>query len=225
MYERTLDRRVSFDPKSRSFPIRAVIPAAVVKPRSYTWSCAFNLDQGSEGACVGFAWAHELGARPVVVAESSNMLAQAVYKEAQKIDEWPGESYSGTSVLAGAKIILAHRWMDEYRWAFGLDDLIMAVGYKGPAVLGVNWHTGMFSPDQKGYIHATGNVEGGHAILCRAVNIKQRRFLLHNSWGADWGPSRGTAWIDFEDMDKLLHESGEACVPVRRRQSQWPQAA
>lgn len=210
---RTLDRLVQFDERSRSFAVREAIKQ--VAPRSYTWSCLFHLDQGSEGACVGFSWAHELGARPIVVKKASPKVALDIYKAAQKVDAWPGENYSGTSVIAGAKVVQAWSWITEYRWAFGLDDLIMAVGYKGPAVLGVNWYSGMFSPDAKGQLHVSGSLAGGHAILCRGVNLKLRRFLLHNSWGADWG-NNSTAWISFEDMERLLHEQGEACIPVRR---------
>lgn len=215
--ERKLDRRVQFDAKSRSFPIRTLL--APKAPRSFTWSCYANLDQGQEGACVGFAWAQELAARPLVVANATERLAQGIYAEAKKLDEWEGEEYSGTSVLAGAKVLCQQGWMDEYRWAFGLDDLILAVGYKGPAVLGLNWYEGMFQPDPKGYIHPSGSLAGGHAILCRSVNVKQRRFMLHNSWGVGWGSYKGAAWISFEDMDRLLHEAGEACIPVRRTRS------
>lgn len=212
--ERTFDRLVQFDERSRAYGIREVVAG---KPRAYTHNCNFWLDQGREGACVGFAWAHELGAKPVVVAEASNELALSIYREAQKIDEWEGENYSGTSVIAGAKAAQAKGYIQGYRWAFGLDDLILAVGRGGgPAVLGVNWYSGMFDTDSEGYIHVTGSVQGGHAILCRALDVKKRRFLLHNSWGRDWGRG-GTAWISYDDMERLLHEQGEACIPTIRR--------
>lgn len=208
----TLDRLVEFDERSRAFPIRAVVPA---KPRSYTWACAPVLDQGSEGACVGFAWTHELAARPVVVAEASDDLARSVYREAQKVDQWPGEGYEGTSVIAGAKVLGGRGWLSEYRWAFGIDDLILAVGLKGPAVLGINWYSGMFGLDADGYVRPTGRVAGGHAILCRGVSLPMERFLVHNSWGPGWGRS-GLAWLAFNDAERLLGEDGEACIPVRR---------
>ena len=37
-------------------------------------------------------------------------------------------------------------------------------------------------------------VEGGHAFVLAGVRHKngQRQFLVHNSWGADWGDKGGT---------------------------------
>ena len=53
-----LDRIKYFDKRSRGYPIRRMV--ARKKMRSYTWRCNVHLDQGSEGACVGFGVAHEL---------------------------------------------------------------------------------------------------------------------------------------------------------------------
>lgn len=211
-YDSRLDRVVQFDERSRAFPIRELVPK---KQRSYTWRCDEWLDQGREGACVGFAWAHDMAARPKVIVTNTQQ-ALLIYREAQRLDEWPGEAYSGTSVLAGAKVVSKLGYMPQYRWAFGLDDLILAVGYAGPAVLGINWYEGMYDTDAKGYIHPTGQLMGGHAILCHSVNIPGKYFVLHNSWGKDNFGVQGKAKISFDDMGRLLHEQGEACVPVVR---------
>jgi len=208
-----LDRIVHFDEKSREYPIRTLV--ATKKPRSYTWKVNSWLDQGSEGACVGFSWSHELAGRPKEVVGVTNLTARAVYQRAQQIDEWDGESYEGTSVLAGAKTIQEMAYMKEYRWAFGLDDLILAVGYQGPAVLGVNWYKSMYDIDSKGFIRVEGDLLGGHAIVCNGVSIKGQYFTLHNSWGIDWGIN-GECKISFDDMRRLLAEQGEACIPVIR---------
>lgn len=209
-----LDRLPQFDKRSRNYPIRTLVPK---KPRGYTWSVNAWLDQGREGACVGFAWAHELVARPAIVPNVTELFARnAIYKEAQKIDEWAGEDYEGTSVLAGVKVIQRYGFIKEYRWAFGLEDLILALGYAGPAVLGVNWYAGMGQADSDGFISPTGSLRGGHAILAKAVNVKQEFVTLHNSWGADWGLN-GTAKIRFADLDRLLREDGEACVVMGRK--------
>jgi hypothetical protein len=182
------------------------------KARSYTWRCLEYFDQGQEGACVGFAMSHELVARP-----------KKIYWEAQKIDPWEGGSYpgatpvyEGTSVLAGVKILKTLGYIEQYRWAFGLNDLVMAVGYCGPAVLGVPWYEGMFSPHTCGYLHADGAAMGGHAILCKGVDVKARTFTLHNSWGSTWG-NGGDALISWAEMEKLLHERGEAVIPMGRQ--------
>lgn len=208
-----LDWRPHHDPRSRAYPVRALTTSA--RPRSYTWRCEAWNDQGVEGACVGFAWSHELAARPVV-QPTSEADARAIYHRAQQLDTWPGEAYDGTSVLAGAKAVQERAGLVEYRWAFGLDDLIGAVGLRGPAVLGIPWTTGMWDTDAAGYVHATGRVVGGHAILAHGVNLPGRYFTLRNSWGRGWGVNGGCR-ISFDDLGRLLADDGEACVPVRRR--------
>lgn len=217
-----LNRLVQFDEKSRNFPIRAVLDASA-KPRSYTWSCGVHLDQGVDGACVGFSMTHELSAKPKVISGLDAKFAkEKVYWEAQKIDEWSGGSYpgaspvyEGTSVLAGIKVLKKLGYVSEYRWAFGLNDLVLAVGHAGPAVLGLPWYDGMFDVHSCGHIHVTGAVAGGHAILCKGVNVKNKTFTLHNSWGSAWG-NGGDALISWDEMDRLLHEQGEAVIPTVR---------
>ena len=210
-----LDRIVYFDERSRSYPIRSMV--AFKKQRSYTWRCNIHLDQGSEGACVGFGIAHELAARPSEVAGLTDKFAkEVIYWEAQKIDEWKGGSYprarpkyEGTSILAGVKVARERGFFDSFRWGFSLNDLVLGVGYRGPAVLGLPWMEGMFDTDANGYIHATGDVAGGHCILCRGINVREKHFLLRNSWGRDWGVN-GDCKITFADMKKLLANGGES---------------
>lgn len=216
-----LARITQFDEKSRSYPVRAAVESK--EPRSYTWACSKNLDQGQEGACVGFAVAHELIANPVQVKGITEKFAiEKIYWEAQKNDPWEGGSYpgatpqyEGTSVLEGVKAAQKLGYIEEYRWAFGLEDLILAVGYVGPAILGLNWYDGMFDSHNCGYIHKYGELAGGHAILCRGVNIKEKYFILHNSWGPDWG-YKGCTRVSWDDMEALLHEEGEAVIPMKR---------
>lgn len=230
-----LGRLVHFDRRSADYPIRELLPAK--RPRSYTWSCLPYLDQGNVGACVGFSISHELAARPVV-RPASNELGMDIYKAAQKRDPWPGEAYEGTSVLAGMQEAQARGLIQEYRWAGVseapiLEDLILAVGYRGPAVLGIPWHTEMFSPDARGFIRREGAVAGGHAIMMNGVTVRwpstvkvaARSFAnldldasyarLHNSWGTWWGKG-GDCFVTLRDLDALLHGWGEACVPVVR---------
>jgi hypothetical protein len=208
-----LDRVPQFDEQSREYPIRQLV--VTKSPRSYTWRVNSWLDQGQEGACVGFSWSHELAGRPKEVKNISNETARAVYNKAKQLDEWAGENYEGTSVLAGAKAVQEQGYVKEYRWAFGIDDLILAVGHQGPAVLGLNWYSDMFDTDEKGFIHASGSLMGGHAIVCHGVSVKGQYFKLHNSWGKEWGVN-GECKISFEDMARLLAVQGEACIPVTR---------
>lgn len=206
-----LDRVPQFDERSRQYPIRAVVPAV---RRSYRWGLDLVLDQGREGACVGYAITHEAAAKPKPVRGLTAADAYAVYSRARELDAWPGENYSGTSVLAGLKAARERGWIIEYRWAFGLDDVTLALGHAGPVVLGIAWYESMYQP-RSGWLQIEGAVVGGHAILARGVNFRSRKVLLHNSWGADWG-GNGTAWITFENLERLLQEDGEAAVPLVR---------
>lgn len=212
-----LGRRPEFDERSRNFPVMALLGADQRTPRSYTWACPVNLDQGREGACVGFSWAQELAAKPVPVAGITNETGRAFYRRAQQLDDWPGEepTYEGTSVLAGAKAVMEAAHLKEYRWAFGADELAVGVSRQGPAVIGINWHQDSFTPDAQGYIEPTGPVVGGHAILVRGYNVRLRRFTLRNSWGADWGMG-GDCFLSHADMAALLAEGGDCCIPVGR---------
>lgn len=213
--DRKLDRVVEFDEASKQWPIRTLLDTEY--PRSYTWRCLQCLDQGHEGACVGFGWTHEALAYPKSIPNLTNEHARAFYKRAQQLDNWPGEEpqYSGTSVLAGAKTALELGYIKEYRWAFGLNDLLVAVSRHGPAVLGVNWYEGMYDTDSKGMLHVTGEQVGGHCILAVGVSIKYKTVTLHNSWGPEWGVN-GKAKLSWDDMARLLAEDGEACIPVVR---------
>lgn len=231
---RIVDRLEEFDPRSRGFS--ALVGIEEVPFRSYTWSCDVYNDQGSEGACVGFAWTHELSARPRVVRRDAAFALQ-IYRRAQQLDPWPGEDYSGTSVLAGIKAIQeiknSRGWpmISEYRWAFGIQDVLRVIGYKGPVVLGVDWHYNFYYPNEFGFIALGGGIVGGHAIMANGVKIirkddtkiatwdnvdPHRSFVrLHNSWGTGYGAG-GDAFISVYDLDYLLRENGEACIPTIR---------
>lgn len=207
---------MSFDEQSREYPISAL--TTTKRPRSYTWRIGppSPLDQGREGACVGFAWVHELMARPSEVRTVATRDAMDVYRAAQKIDEWAGEAYEGTSILAGAKILQQRGWIQQYRWAFGIDELIMGVGYNGPAVIGIPWYSGMYDPDADGVLRIAGSLVGRHAILTRRVNMRRETFTVRNSWGR-WGKNgSGDAEVPFETMERLLKNWGEACFAVAR---------
>jgi hypothetical protein len=221
-----LDRVPQFDERSKEYPIRTLV-AERAPLRSAGWACPDWLDQGREGACVGFAWSHELIATPVQVPGVNDSFAREVYREAQRLDEWPGENYDGTSVLAGAKAIVARGYMEEYRWAFGVDDVLRTLGYFGPVVIGVKWYNSMMEPAPNGLLEVSEGDFGGHAILVRGVSLRARLdghngtmpvVRLRNSWGRDWGVD-GDCYLRVTDLEKLLDDGGEACVPVTRKSS------
>ena len=218
-----LDRVEQFDEKSRGYSI-ADLQDTSKSLRSYTWRCNEHFNQGTEGACVGFAIGHELAARPAEIRGLDyDYLLKDIYWEAQKIDPWAGGSYpgaspryAGTSVLAGVKVAHELGYCNEYRWAFNTDDLLYGLGRNGPAILGIPWFDSMYRPDKRGFVKPTGNLVGGHAILARAINVKKGYVTLRNSWGKGWGKN-GDCYVTFEDLDKLLQQNGEACFLMRRK--------
>jgi len=206
-----LDRLPEWDDRNLDYPIRTAIPSTFPTV-GRGWSVRTWLDQGREGACVGFAWAHELAALPNRVP-SNDAAARFIYHEAQKIDQWAGEDHVGTSVLAGAKVVKNLGHMREYRWARSVREIVMAVCYEGPVIMGTPWYDGMYRPDDQGFLHPEGDVVGGHAYLLSSVSVAKRYFGIWNSWGEDWG-DRGRAKITWDDMETLF--DGDACVPMSR---------
>jgi len=224
--EKTFDRVPQFDEKSRAFGISDVI--STVEPKKKYWNPGAVLDQGREGACVGFGWTTELIASPrpfKVTPEQGNQYALGIYHEAQKIDEYPGENYSGTSVLAGAKVVTQRGYISEYRWCFKTEEVRDALITSGPVVIGINWYDSMYETSPGGMVEVGGKVVGGHCITLTGYNPRARikgysgyheGFRWKNSWGNDYGVN-GLGFIKIEDLDRLLSERGEACVPMSRR--------
>lgn len=223
------------DPRSRGFPIAELLTSRRIDNlRSYTWRVPLWLDQGRRGACVGFAWAHELAARPAVIDGVTDSFAHDVlYWEAQKRDRYPGGSYpgarpivAGTSVLAAAKVVRDLGFIDEYRWAFSVEELLAALGYFGPVIFGCSWYEGMMEPDPKEahFVAPTGRRMGKHCVLINGVRISRRGRELdehaswvrfHNSFGKGWGENGG-AKLYVSDL-RLLLSGADMCVPVGRR--------
>ena len=232
---RTLDWRGNYDPRSRAFSAVEGIEEHPLASRY--WPCGTVLDQGAEGACVGFGWSAELAAKPKIV-KTDNDFARGLYYRARQLDDRDGEDYEGTSVLAGAKAVMEHvnskgnPLIKEYRWAFGVEDVLRVVAHRGPIVLGIDWYSNMYQPDDRYYIHAEGDIVGGHCILLNGSELVEldpaqpltisnldrdaSRVILHNSWGADWGLN-GEGMLSVTDLYKLLEtQGGEACIPMQR---------
>lgn len=223
---RTFDWKPTFDERSKEYPVRGLM-RAVVRRKNKLWLVGPILDQGREGACVGFGWTADILAEPFWAdikklpagfPQVPQDLALYVYKEAKKIDEFPGEAYEGTSVLAGAKMMQNAGVVASYSWAFSVNDIIDGIISRGPVVLGIPWYSGMYKAPN-GVLKVSGDVVGGHCILAVGFIQASKTFngedsiILQNSWGASWG-KQGLAEIRVSDMEKLFAQ-GEACFPSR----------
>lgn len=204
------------DERDKDFPMRALVQATPKRNYRY-YQTGPILDQGHNPWCVGASWQQWLASDPIRTRNGLGM--EVIYRRAQEVDEWPGVGYSGTSVRAGAQVLEAEGHIESYHWAWNTaviaDFLLLG---KGPVVLGTNWYEQMFMIDKKGLIYPSGAVRGGHAYLCVGYNVIRGCFRIANSWGLAWG-DRGRAWIQGEDLSRLLKEDGEACAAVEKRKA------
>lgn len=173
-----LGRRKPLDRKHiNKYPLKALGGTAPVKVEKriklpyWHWSH----DQGSEGACVGFALSmmmamlNENQARskktpPYVHKYNSRWL----WNEAKKIDEWPEtqpDDNNGTSVRAGCDVLrdIGHQLIrrrinydadltqgiNTNRWARTVDEIRDAISMGIPVVLGIDWHANFDKPIPK----------------------------------------------------------------------------
>lgn len=218
-----LDWRSRHDEESRNYPVRSLFVGAVA-PRTKLWTEGTVLDQGNEGACVGFGktgymLTSPLGGRPT--ASKGNKYALDLYRSAQTIDPWPGEDYSGTSVLAGAKTLKNRGLISSYHWAFSVQEIRDALIATGPVVIGIPWYEAMYSTDRSGLVTIGGPKVGGHCILLTGYYTRATiggksvsdLFRWRNSWGKSYGLN-GSGYIKMTDLATLLADQGEACIPT-----------
>jgi hypothetical protein len=235
MPERTFDYIPRLVEANRAFRVAVPESPSIMNQVSRFWVPGREvLDQGREGACVGFGCTAEAMASParmrphlldtgLPVSGAATRIAQGVYRAAQRIDEWEGESYEGTSVRAGMLVGREKGWWSGFRWAFTMAELRAALE-EGPVVVGVEWREGMYEAP-RGELEVAGRAVGGHCILVTGYSPYHRRrgwaeyrpsYRLRNSWGKSWGIS-GSAYISDTDLNSILFAAGgEAAVPVGR---------
>lgn len=217
MIERTLDWEPNWDPKSDLFRLAALdcfvngSERANIRRTKSVW-----LDQGREGACTGFGTGHVLASTPNSFRDIVDAVAFEIYYEARRQDEWPGEDYDGSSVNGAMRAARLMSYVREWRWCKTLAEVRHALSYHGPLVIGVNWYSGMFSPDAVGTLRISGTIAGGHALMLAGYKTVNgaRWYRLENSWGPTWG-DKGGCWISELDLQRLLNERGEFALPKK----------
>lgn len=213
-----LGRRWQADWNDLKFLASAVLPrTSTVEFREWDDDHWWG-DQGNTSECVGYSRVHWLEDGPVLHDRSTPPVVSPtwLYHEAQKIDEWEGTDYEGTSVRAGVKIAQRLGFVAEYRWAMTAQEIAVAVLEVGPVVVGTVWTTDMFDPDANGIIRPTGQAVGGHAYELNGYNARTGYFRIKNSWGRSWGKG-GHAYIHIDDLQRLLEADGEACMALEQR--------
>lgn len=188
------------------------------------------LDQGKEGACTGFGLAtvaNYLLRRRKIVPDPKPVSAGMLYEMARRYDEWPGESYSGSSARGAMKGWHKHGICGEDCWNYkgkkkgqrmtearSSDALTRPLGayYRVNHKDLVAMHSAM---TEVGVLYATGTVHQGWETLGEdgiipytelslgghafaVVAYDQRGFWIQNSWGKKWGKD-GFALITYDD--------------------------
>lgn len=194
-------------PDSRDFlhPLRVNFSVSD-RPVVVRWKPGVILDQGSEGACVGFACKQLAQSDPI--PNKGGPTAREVYLEARMIDEFD-DSEEGTSVRAGMNILRKHGLITGYKWAPNVETLADYVRAEGGAVAGTNWYS--YQTDFSGRMLFTGRPVGGHAWYISGVDVKERVFFAVNSWGRSFGRN-GEFWVTFDDLARMMRLGGSVAV-------------
>lgn len=211
--DRKLDCRIIHDPRSRDWRMGSVLQ---IKPqRSRRWACKYRLDQGQQGACVGFAGAHQIGAAPMQQHTSWDH-AVLYYHGAQKFDQWPGEKDEGSSVLGLMKFWKSQNIISEYRWCITFREVIQALSEHGPLNIGTPWPSGMNRPDHDGQVRYEGETKSAHSVILDELDMERERIWILNSWGRRWGVD-GRAWMTFADVRKMMGARATFALPSERK--------
>jgi hypothetical protein len=242
---RTFDWTARFDPRSLSF--RAAAAAVQLPATGRVWGPWVALDQQAEGACVGFAASHVMTSAPTYHRNVTAAYARGWYKRAQLLDEWPGEHYSGTSVLAGCLVGRERGLWTGFRWAKSTAELAAGIvdPKLGPALIGVQWSPALYATTALGVLRrdATLDPNLGHAVelfgflpkwgtpgATAALQQEVDRLGLLPAWKSldvpafclqnSWGLGfgiRGRALAPAPLVDRWLRARGEFALPEGRK--------
>jgi len=241
---RTFDWSPRFDPRSLNF--RAAAGVTKLPTTGVVWTHGTVLDQGAEGACVGFGSSGAVAAAPSSRAGVTNTYALNWYRRAQRLDEWQGEAYSGTSVLAGCLVGRERKLWAGFRWAKTPEELAAGIldPDLGPAILGVQWSEELYQPPASGLLPGTVRLDPqlGHCVLLfgflpqwtpaaagTALEGELVKLGLVNAWRTageavflllnSWGSSWGVAGCALAPLSlvrRWFAARGEFALPEKR---------
>lgn len=208
---------IEHDERSKAFRAVNLLWSEDLKPRDRTWRRGLPYDQGNTSTCVAQTGKGMLNTAPFSSWAPYDLRSDydinEFYDGAQELDEWPGQAYDGTSALGLCKYLQRQALIKEYRWCFGLTDVLLTLSHLGPVGIGIWWYGGMFRPNEEGVIYPTGSREGGHEVELIGVDVSERVVIGMNSWGRNWG-FNGRFKLKWDDLERLLNEQGDAMIFV-----------
>lgn len=215
-----LGRHVLHDPRSRDYDAQPI-----AKPRPLVTTLHETVcppwDQGQIGSCTANAALGTLMTKPTWngswhFAEPD---ALSLYEQETRLDDRqiPGEyppDDTGSTGLWSMKALKAAGYIRAYRHAFSISTVLhLLLDY--PVSTGIPWLNSMFEVDKTGTIvyDERSGIAGGHQVCLVGLDVDREAVRVRNSWGTGWGEG-GYAWLAFDAYNSLLHQQGDAVVPV-----------
>lgn len=208
-----LGRRVNHDPRSWNYRVTHDSAART----TVRWDRLVPvLDQGQLGSCTGNAGTGVLGTQPYysgltgLTPVLDENYAVQLYSDASKVDGDPDQyppTDTGSDGLSVAKVLKTRGLISGYQHAFGIDDAFAAI-QSGPLMVGTDWYTGMFHPDETGQVYQSGSVAGGHEYECIGYDATTDLWEFVNSWGTSWARA-GHFFMTTTTFDRLLQRQGD----------------
>jgi hypothetical protein len=211
-----LGRHIEFDERSRAYRV-PVEDSTTIESRIWKRRVRAFL-QGQRNSCTGNGAAGLLCTEPYrqKALRCNETLARKIYSRATHKDGvkgvWPPDD-TGSTVLGAMKALKAMKLIREYRWGFGIEDVLKTLSAIGPVEIGVHWDDGFDRPDAHGLVKRKGKSRGGHAFEVLGVDVSTERVWAINSWGPGYGLS-GLFCFSWQDLDYLLRHDGEAATVV-----------
>ena len=196
---RTLDVSLHADPLNYTLK-----QADSVERVSVKHPCAVRLDQGREGACVGFGAAHWYACLPWAQL-TTERIAKFFYEGAKEHDERPGTAYEGTSPNGLFTFLRRLGLIGKFWQIRSYNEVCKALNSKGPLMMAAPWKDGCFEPDADGTIHYKGETQGGHFVTINGVDYEHGYFWIVQSWGREHGID-GEVKLPAADLRAMLRD-------------------
>lgn len=170
------------------------------------------LDQGSVGACTGFATAGSLSSDPFGL-RLTNADGLRIYKLATKLDGFvgtypPTDTGSDGNSAMRAAIQLGLIVSQTFSHAETLADMHAGIQPRA-GIFGSRWTTQMSEPRPDGYVSIGGDIEGGHQYAYVGFDKERGDEVFRNSWGPNWG-CNGYFRIKSDDVQTLIDDGADA---------------